>query len=186
MLGVLEELFGSGVWDPEVPPPTTHHGHPTLFHQEVARMSEEHLASSVEGLERLYTREQRLIGALRRERSRLQRLVERWRGEKEWVGEKEGVGELREEVAGLVLPGGQDQLRGALLGLYRVAAGHGLAPSTMTMGLLPLAPVHPLAAQDCRLVARVARGLGQLHHAVDWLMEAARLDQVEGKVEEAR
>ena len=160
-------------------------------------MSEEHMASSVEGLERLYTREQRLLTGLRRERRRLQRLVERWRGkekqggeerwrnEEKWRGEEEGVGEFREEVARLVFPDGQDQ-RGALLGLYRVAAGHGLAPSTLVKGLLPFPPIHPLAAQDCRQVARVARGLGHLHHAVDWLIEAARLDQGEGEVGEAR
>ena len=124
---------------------------------------DKHFASSVEGLARLYHREQRFVHALQIAAGRV-------------------VGPSIELTAGASgFPGLEEFLGGTVVGLYRIQTVYNVSFHRLVQGELgELHSPHRLTAKDCFLVAGLARHKNDLQKNVEWLQVAASLTAAEG------
>ena len=176
----LDELYGSGEFD----------------EKEIKEDSDKHFASSVEGLARLFIREEVVATDLMNFKEQIKEKI---------AGLKESgkLGETRLRLMtnlqnyfegnfsitkNVKFPELLEFLDGALVGLYRIQMVYNVPFSQMVVGNISAHPTlayyksaHCLKSEDCEYIANLAKEKQNLEKSVQWLNMAEKLSNQEGK-----
>ena len=164
----LDELYGSGDFD----------------HNQTKVEADHNLASSVEGLARLFLREETFINDLKEEVA----LVKRVLTEFEIKKENQKIIENNVTLKELNFPSPKNFKEGTLVGLYRIQMIYNVPFEKMVEGNISAHPSlphfqseHKLQSEDCLHVANLAKSKNNLEKTVEWLQVAEKLAKKENK-----
>ena len=170
---MLDELYGSGEFD----------------ENQTKVDTEKDLASSVEGLARLYAREEVTINRLREESKKIERTIKKWKECKTRKIYPENDDQDNPDfvfVRNVSFPDAENFVDGTPVGLYRIQMIFNVPFENMICGnisadsTLPhFLSVHQLNSEDCLKIANLAKHKNHLHKTVEWLKGAENLTKQE-------